>query len=56
MSQVSSDARTMPLLQKTLSGTGTPEEAREFGRLWQERVRKILIEHTDDPEMIFVTD
>jgi hypothetical protein len=56
MSQVSSDARTMPLLQKTLSGSATPEEAREFGRLWQERVRKILIEHTDDPEMIFVTD
>lgn len=56
MSRVSSDPRTMTLLQKTLNGTGKAEDAKEFGRLWQERVRKILIDHADDPEVIFVTD
>lgn len=56
MSRVSSDPRMMTLLQKTLNGTGKAEDAKEFGRLWQERVRKILIDHADDPEVIFVTD
>ncbi|MFA5664058.1 FmdE family protein [Castellaniella sp.] len=32
----------MPLLQKMLSGQATEEEGRQFGALWQDRVRRIL--------------
>lgn len=56
MGKIPSDPHTMPLLQKTLAGMASPDEAAEFGRLWQERVRKILLEHTDDPDVIFVTN
>ena len=31
-----------PLMQKTLSGTATDEEKKEFKLLWQERVERIL--------------
>jgi hypothetical protein len=40
------------LLRKLLEGVARPEEAREFAMLWQDRVRRILIEHADDPELI----
>ncbi len=56
MGKVPFDPRTSPLLQKTLSGSASADEVAEFGRLWQERVRKILLEHADDPDLIFVTD
>jgi len=42
------------LMPKILSGTATREEAAEFGRLWQGRVRLILIDHFDDPELVVV--
>lgn len=41
-----------PLMQKTIDGSATESERREFGRLWQERVRRILVEHADDPELV----
>lgn len=40
------------LLQRVLSGDASRDEAREFGLLWQERVRRMLIEHADDPDFI----
>ena len=27
---------------------------REFGRLWQERVKRILIDHADDPALVIL--
>jgi len=39
-------------LQRVLSGDASRDEAREFGLLWQERVRRMLIEHADDPDFI----
>lgn len=39
------------LLQRCLSGLATPAEAAEFRHLWQDRVRRLLIEHGDDPEV-----
>jgi hypothetical protein len=33
----------------------THEQQLEFARLWQERVRKILLEHADDPSLVSVT-
>ena len=42
------------LMPKMLSGTATKEEVAEFGRLWQGRVRLILIDHFDDPELVIL--
>lgn len=44
----------MGLLQAILSDRATPENRKEFAHLWQERVRAILIDHADDPELIEV--
>jgi hypothetical protein len=41
-----------PLMQKAINGSATEAECRQFGRLWQERVRRILIEYADDPELV----
>lgn len=43
-----------PLLQSWLAGTADPDQQREFGRLWQDRVRRILVDHADDPDLIEV--
>ncbi len=40
------------LMPKVTSGTASAEEGREFARLWQDRVRRILIEHRDDPGLV----
>jgi len=47
------DAR--PLFQRALGGEATPAEAQEFRRLWQERVRQLLLNHADDPEVVLLT-
>ncbi len=52
MNRVEADPRTGPLLRKILSGVAAPEDRGEFAALWQERVRRILIDHADDPELI----
>lgn len=52
MSRVAADPLTMALLRKSLEGVATDQETEEFGRLWQERVKRILIDHADDPELI----
>ena len=31
-----------PLMQKMMGGTASPEEAKEFGSLWQDRVKRIF--------------
>jgi hypothetical protein len=47
------DAR--PLFQRVLGGEASPAEAQEFRRLWQERVKQLLIDHADDPEVVLLT-
>lgn len=42
------------LMQKAVAGTATEDEAQAFRQLWQDRVRRILTEHADDPELIVV--
>jgi hypothetical protein len=39
----------MPAL---LAGSASPSEQAEFGRLWQMRVKRILIDHFDDPALV----
>ncbi|MDR2240331.1 MAG: FmdE family protein [Zoogloeaceae bacterium] len=46
--------RTGELMAACLSGQANAEARREFGQLWQERVRAILIDHARDPRMIVV--
>ncbi len=47
-SRVSGDPRMQPLMQKAIQGIATEEEKELFGELWQEKVKKILIDHFDD--------
>lgn len=40
-----------PLMHQVGAGTATRTERQEFGRLWQSRVRHLLLDHWDDPEL-----
>ena len=51
---VPADPQMMPLMQRCLAGTADEEEARLFRSLWQDRVRRILLEHGDDPEVFVI--
>ncbi len=48
LKHVAGDPRTMPLLQRCLAGQASSDERAEFGRLWQARVARILLEHAHD--------
>jgi hypothetical protein len=48
-------ANARPLFQRVLGGEASPAEAQEFRRLWQDRVRQLLIDHADDPEVVRLT-
>lgn len=54
LDRVSGDSRLRELMHRCVSGTATADEARLFQTLWQERVRKLLIDHADDPDVIVV--
>lgn len=43
-----------PLMARVIEGTAGTEEREAFGRLWQDRVRRILVDHADDPNMLVV--
>jgi len=51
---VPGDPEMSALLQRCLTGQAGPEEALRFGAMWQERVRRILIEHGEDPAVFVV--
>ncbi|MBK7357286.1 hypothetical protein [Propionivibrio sp.] len=52
LERVAPDPRTGPLLQRLLAGERDPAVAEAFAGLWQDRVRRILVDHGDDPELI----
>lgn len=52
--RVAGDPRMRGLLQQCMAGTATPGEAAQFGALWQDRVRRLLVEHADDPQVVVV--
>ncbi|MDQ5915964.1 MAG: hypothetical protein QG584_1857 [Pseudomonadota bacterium] len=54
LSPVPGDSRMGMLLPALLSGTATVEEKQLFGELWQDRVRRILIDHHDDPRLVLI--
>lgn len=43
--------QTSELMQKCLNGGATPDETAMFRDCWQARVRALLLEHGDDPEV-----
>jgi hypothetical protein len=56
MNRAEADPRTSELLRTVLAGLATPEDTREFATLWQERVKRILLDHADDPELIVLSE
>lgn len=53
--RVPADGRMSALLQGLLAERGSPEDQATFAALWQDRVRRILVDHFDDPELITLT-
>lgn len=53
-SAVTADAMLRPLMQLTMTGQANAAQRREFGRLWQDRVRRMLIDHADDTAVVKV--
>lgn len=51
--EVPADREMPALMQRALAGEASEEERQRFGLLWQERVRRILLDHADD-ENVFV--
>ena len=47
--------QTAGLMQKCLDGSATPEETAMFRECWQARVRSLLLDHGDDPEVFPVS-
>ena len=41
-------------MHRCLNGEASPDEARAFGQAWQDRVRRILLEHQDDAEVFVI--
>lgn len=52
LSSVPGDPRMGELLPGILQGVASAEERALFGALWQERVRRILVDHHDDPALV----
>jgi hypothetical protein len=40
------------LMPRVVSGQASAEERAEFAQLWQDRVRRLLLEHADDPAVV----
>ena len=54
MAKVPAPTNLRPLLGAALNAEATPEQRAAFGLAWQERVKRLLLEHADDPETIRV--
>jgi hypothetical protein len=54
MSSVPGVPRMGELMRMSLAGQASPAERKEFQGLWQERVRRLLLEFADDPAVIQV--
>ena len=52
--QVPGNPEMSVLMQRGLGGEASADELQRFGALWQERVRRILLDHGDDPEVFVV--
>lgn len=53
-SRIPADPMQRMLLQQVMTGQADAAQRREFGRLWQDRVRRMLLQHADDPAVVKV--
>lgn len=51
---VAPDPALPALMARVVGGTAEAEERADFARLWQDRVRRLLLEWADDPERVRV--
>ncbi len=49
---IAADPRLGELLPAVVQGTASPAEKKLFGELWQDRVKRILIDHGGDPAVV----
>ena len=54
LSSVPPAGQMRQLMGRAMSGDASADERREFGAAWQERVRRLLLEHADDASVIRV--
>jgi hypothetical protein len=54
LDRVPSDPRIVSLMPRCIAGAATADEAALFQSLWQDRVRTLVVERADDPEIIVV--
>lgn len=54
LSRVLGDPRMGELMPLCLAGQATAAQQQEFRTIWQARVRRLLLEHADDPRVIRV--
>jgi hypothetical protein len=54
LQRVPASPRLPRLMAGCSASTATPAETAEFRQLWQERVRSILLDHSDDPEVFVI--
>ncbi|MDO8312858.1 MAG: hypothetical protein Q7T25_13050 [Sideroxyarcus sp.] len=54
LQRVPASPRLSALMASCMSDTASQAETAEFRKLWQERVRSILLEHGNDPEVFVV--
>ena len=52
--RVPGDPEMRALMPRCLSGEAGSDDARRFGSMWQDRVRRILIDHGEDPDVFLV--
>ena len=51
---VAGDTRVQALMPRCISGSASAQDQELFRSLWQDRVRRLLCEHADDPQVIVV--
>lgn len=51
LSRIPADPAMPSLMTRCLTGEADADEQRQFGALWQDRVRRILLDHGNDPEV-----
>ena len=52
--KIPADPSQRERMQAVIQNRETPEQQAEFARLWQARVRQILLEHADDPALLSI--
>ncbi|HWL46692.1 MAG TPA: hypothetical protein VNQ31_03160 [Sphingomonadaceae bacterium] len=55
-SRVPADPGMMPVFAKAVAGLADEAEQTRFATLWQDRVKRMLIDHADDPALVHIED